>query len=105
MSWLNELTQYFEISDKHVRKENKRRNIYLENNDIYKDILFNFTTTISFQHIQDIYQLDNNCLNKKNFNDDIVMTNGFEDLSTFQETFPLENMEMDYDDGLSLRRR
>jgi hypothetical protein len=36
------------------------------------------------------------------------MTNAFEDLPTFQETFPMDlgmGMEQDEDDGLSLRRR
>jgi hypothetical protein len=101
------MNQYFEISDKQVRKENKRRNIHLENNNVYKDILFNFTTTISFQHIVYIYQLDNGPTlgSKKDLNNEDIVMNGLEDLATFQETFPMDMDMIDYDDGLSLRRR
>jgi hypothetical protein len=46
----------------------------------------------------------NSCSSKKNFNHDDVLMNGYEDLPTFQETFPLD-IPMDDDDGLCLKRR
>jgi hypothetical protein len=109
------------ITDKQVRKENKRRNINLDG-DIYQDQLFNFTPNFSFQHILEIYGINNNDLqlfnsdnnfkNSGKLNDDIMMHNNisnFEDMSTFPQTYdPNMNFDMqleEVDTSLDLRRR
>jgi hypothetical protein len=90
----------FNKSDKQVRKENKRRNIHLDN-DIYRDILFNFTPNINFQHIQEIFngECDPNQLELNNKNsgksDDTMMTDNYGDLPTFSETYDAMNFNLE----------
>ena len=79
INWINELEEHFTLTDKQVRKENKRRNIHLDN-DIYKDIFFNFTTTINFHHIKEFYTEV-----KKGDNDDMMVD--YEDMNTFPDTY------------------
>jgi hypothetical protein len=105
-----------------VRKENNRRNILLNDNDIYQDQLFNFNPNFTFNHILEIYGIDTeiNNMGMKNsskLNDDFNMMNNdmaLENMSTLPQTFDpfmdchLELPEVnlvDTDSDLNLKRR
>ncbi len=61
-------------------------------------MFFNFTTSMSFQHIQE-FQMDINL--KKNADEDVIMNDY--DLPTFQETYDPLNYHLD--DMLDLKRK
>jgi hypothetical protein len=91
---VNEAGEHFSLTDKQVKKENKRRNIHLDN-DIYKDILFNFTTTINFQHIQEFFMEV-----KKNDYDGMMVD--YDNMPTFQDTYDPVSFNLD---DISLKRK
>jgi hypothetical protein len=88
--------------DKHVRKENKRRNILLKDNENYEERLFNFNTNLSFSHINEIFNR-NTLINQiysmdlglsKNGKNEMFMHKPIEDLPTLPQSLDID-MKLD----------
>lgn len=85
-----------------MRKENKRRNILLKDNENYEEQLFNFNTNLSFSHINEIFN-HNIQINQispmdlgltKNGKNDMFMHNPIEDLPTLPQSLDID-MKLD----------
>lgn len=99
--------------DKQIRKENKRRNILLndDNNNVYRDQLFNFFPNLNFQHILEIYGFDSelsvnniNVNNNKKNNDDVMMNDDYINIgATLPDTLDI-NMDYEFTENNLLKR-